>query len=87
LENKLKQRNYVSDVFVLAFSQSIATVVLLVIMINMLIAFQKLNYSIEYLGGAIFLTFLLALRLVLASKSKATQAVKTAKRNVEEKLE
>lgn len=56
-------------------------------MINMLIAFQKLNYSIEYLGGAIFLTFLLALRLVLASKLKATQAVKTAKRNVEEKLE
>jgi hypothetical protein len=73
--------------FVLAFSQSFANLVLLVIMINMTIAFQKLHYGVEYIAGAIFLTFLLVLRLVLASKSKATQAVKTVKKNVEKKME
>jgi len=49
----------------------------------MIFAFQRLNYSLEYIGGAIFLVFLLILRFILASKSKATKVVKTAKRNVE----
>ncbi len=53
----------------------------------MIIAFQKLHYSIEYIGAAILLAFLLVLRLVLASKSKATRVVKAVKRNVEEKVE
>jgi len=65
----------------------LANWVLLVIMINMIIAFQKLHYNIEYIGAAIILAFLLGLRLVLASKSKATRVVKAAKRNVEEKVE
>ncbi len=64
-----------------------ANVILLVIIINMIIAFQKLHYSIEYIGAAILLAFLLVLRLVLASKSKATRVVKAVKRNVEEKVE
>jgi hypothetical protein len=53
----------------------------------MIISFQKLNYSLEYIVGAIFLVFLLVLRLVLASKSKAAQAVKIVKKNVEKKVE
>jgi len=53
----------------------------------MIIAFQKLHYSIEYIGGAIFLIFLLILRIILASKSKATQVVKTTKKNLETKVE
>ncbi|CAF2491377.1 unnamed protein product [Rotaria sp. Silwood2] len=67
-----------------AFSQSMANVVLLVIITNMIIAFQKLHFSMEYIGGAIFLAFLLILRLVLASKSKTAKATK---RNLEKKVE
>jgi hypothetical protein len=48
-------------------------------MINLIIALQKLHYSIEYLGGAIFLAILLVLRLVLASKSKARKVEKKLK--------
>ncbi|CAF0918737.1 unnamed protein product [Rotaria sordida] len=70
-----------------ALSQSMANMVLLVIMISMIIAFQKLHYSMEYIGGAIFLAFLLVLRFVLASKSKAIKTAKTAKRNLERKVE
>ncbi len=66
-----------------AFAQSMATVVLLVIMINLIIALQKLHYSIEYIGGAIFLAFLLIVRLVIASKSKAAQV----RRKVETKTD
>ncbi|UJR38116.1 hypothetical protein I4U23_030796 [Adineta vaga] len=65
-------------------SQSLGTLVLLVIMTNMIIAFHKLNYSIEYLGAAVFLTFLLLLRLIFASKSKASRVVK---QNIEKKVE
>ena len=64
-----------------------ANVVLLVIMTNMIISFQKLHYNIEYIVGGVFLAFLLVLRLVLVSKSKATKSVKTAKKNVEAKVE
>jgi len=49
----------------------------------MIYALQKLNYSFEYIGVAIFLVVLLILRFILASKSKATKLIKTAKRNVE----
>ncbi len=56
-------------------------------MTNMVISFQKLHYRIEYLAGAILLIVLLLLRLYLASKSKATQAVKIAKQKVEKKME
>ena len=56
-------------------------------MTNMIIAFQKLHYNIEYIGVGIFLVFLLILRLIIASKSKATKVVKTAKRKLEEKVE
>ena len=52
-------------------------------MINAIITFQKLHYSAEYLVGSIVLTFLLVVRLVLGLKSKAKQAAKTVKRNVE----
>jgi uncharacterized membrane protein len=71
------------DLRFLAFSQSVANMILLVIVTNLIIAFIKLNYSIEYIGAGIFLAFLLLLRLVLTSRSNAIRAVKTAKRNVE----
>lgn len=64
-----------------------ANMILLLIMTNMIIAFQKLHYNIEYIGAGIFLAFLLLLRLIIASKSKATKVVKTAKRNIETKVE
>ena len=55
-------------------------------MTNAIITFQKLNYSIEYIGASIFISFLLILRFVLVSQSKAKQAVKSAKKKVEEKI-
>ncbi|CAF1073491.1 unnamed protein product [Rotaria sp. Silwood1] len=66
-----------------AFPQSMGNMVLLVIITNMIIAFQKLHYSMEYIGGAIFLAVLLILRLVLASTSKTTKVAKAAKRSSE----
>jgi hypothetical protein len=56
-------------------------------MTNAIITFQKLNYSIEYIGAAILISFLLVLRLVLVSKSKATQVVKSAKNKIEKKVQ
>lgn len=58
--------------------------VLLVIMTNMIIAFQRLNYSMEYLGGAIVLAVLLVVRMLLASKSKGARP---AKRTADAKTE
>ena len=72
----------VSLALLLAFSQSMANVVLLVIITNMIIALQKLHYSIEYIAAATFLGFLLVLRLVLTSR---TRTIRTAKRRVGEK--
>ncbi len=68
------------------FSQLLANIILLAIMTNAIITFQKLNYSIEYIGASILISFLLVVRLVLVSKSKAKQAVKTAKKKVEDKV-
>jgi len=62
-------------------------IVLLGIMTNAIITFQKLNYSFEYTGVSIVILFLLVLRLVLVSKSKAKQVVKSAKKKVEKKVE
>lgn len=53
----------------------------------MIIALQRLNYSLEYIIGASILILLLILRFILASKSKAAQAVKTVKKSVEKKSE
>ena len=53
---------------------------------NVIYTFHKLNYSVEYMAVAIVLTSLLVLRMILALKSKATQAVKSAKQKVEEKV-
>jgi len=71
----------------LGFSQTLANIVLLGIMTNAIITFQKLNYSFEYTGVSIVILFLLVLRLVLVSKSKAKQVVKSAKKKVEKKVE
>ncbi|CAF1021836.1 unnamed protein product [Adineta steineri] len=70
----------------LGFSQTLATIVLLMIMTNATITFQKLNYSIEYIGAAIFISFLLVVRLVLVSKSKAKHAIKATKEKIEKKV-
>ncbi|CAF0974205.1 unnamed protein product [Adineta ricciae] len=67
-----------------AVSQSLGTLTLLVITTNMIITFHKLHYGVEYIGAAIFLVFLLVLRLIVASKSKPARAVK---RNVEKKVD
>jgi uncharacterized membrane protein len=58
--------------------------ILLVIITNAIITFQKLHYGFEYMSIALFIAFLLVLRLVLVSKSKA---IKVAKKNVETKVE
>jgi len=71
----------------LGFSQTLANIVLLGIMTNAIITFQKLNYSFEYTGVSIAISFLLVLRLVLVSKSKAKQVVKSTKKKVEKKVE
>lgn len=52
-------------------------------MSNVIYTFHKLNYGMEYMAGAIVLTILLLVRMILASKSKA---VKSAKQKVEEKV-
>ncbi|CAF1535155.1 unnamed protein product [Rotaria magnacalcarata] len=70
-----------------AFSQLMSNVVLLVIITNFLIAFQKLNYGIEYIVAVIFLALLLVLRLILASRSKKTRNPTGAKQKVENKVE
>jgi hypothetical protein len=57
------------------------------IMTNAIITLQKLNYSLEWIGGSIFLSFLLAIRLVLVSQTKAKQAVRSAKSKIEKKVE
>jgi len=69
----------------LGFSQTLANIVLLGIMTNAIITFQKLNYSFEYTGVSIAISFLLVLRLILVSKSKAKQTVKTVKKKIEKK--
>ena len=71
----------------LAFSQSLANSVLLVILMNIIIAFQRLHYPMEYMGAAIFLAFLLVVRLVLASRSRATRPVRAAKRSADQKVD
>jgi hypothetical protein len=71
----------------LGFSQTLVNIVLLGIMTNAIITFQKLNYSFEYTGVSIAIVFLLVLRLVLVSKSKVKQVVKSAKKKVEKKVE
>jgi hypothetical protein len=71
----------------LGFSQTLANIVLLGIMTNAIITFQKLNYSFEYTGVSIAIAFLLVLRLILVSKSKAKQVVKSAKKKLEKKVE
>ena len=71
----------------LAVSQSLATMALLVIMGNMIFTLQKLHYKTEYVGAAIVLAVLLVLRVIFASKSKATQPAQAAKRNVEKKVD
>ncbi|CAF3338390.1 unnamed protein product [Rotaria socialis] len=70
-----------------AFSQSMSNVVLLVIVTSFLVAFQKLKYGTEYIVAAIFLAFLLVLRLILASRSKKTRNPTGARRKVENKVE
>jgi len=70
----------------LGFSQTLANIVLLALMTNAIVTFQKLNYSLEFIGVSIFITFLLVLRLVLASKSKIKQEVTAVKKKVEKKL-
>ncbi|CAF1087412.1 unnamed protein product [Adineta steineri] len=69
------------------FSQTMANIVLLAITANTIISFQKLNYDMEYMAIAIFLTFLLTFRLILVSRSKASHAAKAAKRKIEKKVE
>jgi hypothetical protein len=56
-------------------------------MTNAIITFQKLNYGVEYIAASIGITFLLVVRLVLVSKAKAKQVVKTVKKKVEKKAE
>lgn len=57
-------------------------------MVNLLVAFVKLNYSMEYIFGAIILIFLLIVRHILASQSKkSTQTIKNIKKKVEDKSE
>jgi hypothetical protein len=56
-------------------------------MTNAIITFQKLNYGVEYIAASIGITFLLVVRLVLVSKAKAKQVVKTVKKKVEKKVE
>lgn len=52
---------------------------------NVIYTFHQLNYSVEYMAGAIVLTSLLLLRMILATKSKATRVVKRVKQEKEEK--
>ncbi|CAF1258248.1 unnamed protein product [Rotaria magnacalcarata] len=64
------------SLLLLSFAQSLANIILLMIMTNAIITFQKLNYSIEYTGVSIFISLLLVLRLILASSgSKPKQSV------------
>jgi len=56
-------------------------------MTNYLIAFYKLKYSVEYIAVAAVLLVLLMFRSYLASKVRATQAVRSAKRKTEKKDE
>ncbi|CAF3086417.1 unnamed protein product [Rotaria socialis] len=64
------------SLLLLSLAQSLANIILLIIMTNAIITFQKLNYSIEYTGVSIFISLLLVLRLILASSgSKPKQSV------------
>ncbi|UJR08171.1 hypothetical protein I4U23_012444 [Adineta vaga] len=72
---------------ILGMFQTLATIVLLAVMTNAIITFQKLNYGLDYIGSAIFMAFLLVIRLVLVSRSKAKDAIKTVKTKVEKKLQ
>ncbi|CAF0989976.1 unnamed protein product [Adineta ricciae] len=60
-----------------------ATIVLMMLMTNALITFQKLNYGLDYIGSVIFMLFLLVIRLVLASKSKVQSVAKKVTKKME----
>lgn len=60
---------------ILGFGTTLATIVLLMVMTNAIVTFQKLNYTIEYIGTFIFISFLLVLQLVLATRSKKHKPV------------
>ncbi|CAF1238630.1 unnamed protein product [Rotaria sp. Silwood1] len=68
---------------VLGFFSTLANLILLMVMINAIITFQKLNYPMEYIGVLICISFLLLLRLVLASRSKVKQSIKSTTTKVE----
>ncbi|CAF3685498.1 unnamed protein product [Rotaria sp. Silwood1] len=70
------------DKFV-GFFSTLANLILLMVMINAIITFQKLNYPMEYIGVLICISFLLLLRLVLASRSKVKQSIKSTTTKVE----
>ncbi|CAF1165392.1 unnamed protein product [Rotaria sp. Silwood1] len=69
----------------LGVSQTLANLILLIVMTNAIITFQKLNYSIEYTGTFMFISFLLLLRLGLASRSKVEQSVESTKAKIKNK--
>jgi len=59
---------------------TLSTIVLLGLLTNAIITFQKLNYNLEFIGTAIFLSFVLVIHLVLVSRSKVKQVVKSNKK-------
>jgi hypothetical protein len=69
--------------FFKGFAQTLANIILLAVMTNAIITFQKLNYGVEYLAASIGIVFLLVVRLVLVSKSKGKQIIKTVKKKAE----
>ncbi|CAF0831465.1 unnamed protein product [Rotaria sordida] len=71
----------------LGFSQTLATLVLLMVMINAIVTFQKINYPIEYTGIFVVVSLLLLLRLGLTARSTVKQTVKSTKAKIEKKVE
>ena len=65
------------------FSQTLANIVLVGIMTNAIMTFQKLNYGLEYVVTSILIAFVLVLRLAFASRVTAGQTAQSTKRKAE----
>ena len=65
------------------FSQTLANIVLVGIMTNAIMTFQKLNYGLEYVVTAILIAFILVLRLAFASRATGGHTAQKPKRKAE----